>query len=81
MLKAILAFTYMVVEMGRLKKILLSCLIGASYLMTMPAVAQLGPACTWPFKPLRWVGPAFANAFCTLTSQGFFNNYGNAGFW
>ncbi|WP_128860007.1 hypothetical protein [Methanocella paludicola] len=56
-------------------------LVGVSYLMMMPVVAQFGPACTWPFKPLRWMGPTFANAFCTLTSQGFFNNYGNAGFW
>lgn len=67
---------------GMLKKILPFYLALTVFTISvMPSIAQFGPACTWPFKPLRWMGPAFANAFCTLTSQGFFNNYGNAGFW
>jgi len=75
-----LAFTHMVVEMGQLKKILLSCLIAVNLFM-IPAVAQTGPMCTWPFKPFPWLGPVFARAYCTLSTLGFFNNYGNAGFW
>jgi len=76
-----LAFSYMVVDMGRLKSILLFFFVSLTYPTMLCAAAQPGPIFAWPFKPFRWMGPAFANAFCTLASQGFFNNYGNAGFW
>jgi len=71
----------MVEDMGQLKKIFTLCLIVTGYWATMPVTAELGRTCTGPFKPFPWMGPAFFSAFCDLCTKGFFNNYGNAGFW
>ena len=72
---------HMVEDMGYLKKIYIAGLIVVGQLAAMPAMAQVGPACNGPFKPLPWMGQAFFSAFCNLCSQGFFNNFFNASFW
>ena len=71
----------MVNDVGRIKKIFMACLIAAGYWATMPVMAEFGPMCSWPFKPFNWLGHDFFCAFCDLCTKGFFNNYGNAGFW
>jgi hypothetical protein len=65
-----------------LKKVLAICYAEAILaLMALPSYAWSGPMCDGPFKSFRWMGPAFASAFCSLCTSGAFNNYGNAGFW
>jgi hypothetical protein len=64
------------------KKIFTLCFTGAFYVLSaVPAYAWTGAMCGWPFKPFRWMGPAFADAFHTFSALATFNNYGNAGFW
>lgn len=78
-----LSFIPVVEELtGMLKKVLAFYWAATAFTLgTMPAAAQLGPMCSWPFKPFPWLGPAFASGFYSLCTQGMFNNYGNAGFW